>query len=49
MQYAAHDPVRAAIDDATAELFGLSRETVAQWRTWLSEEPLMHNASPIEN
>ena len=49
LQYAADDPVRAAIDDATAELFGLNRETVAQWRTWLSQEPFMHNASPIED
>ena len=48
MQYAAHDPVRAAIDDATAELFGLSRE-IAQWRTWLSEEPFVHNASPVDD
>ena len=46
---AATDPVRRLIDDATAELFGLSRETVAQWRTWLSQEPFMHNASPIED
>ena len=38
LQYAADDPVRATIDDATAELFGLTRETVAQWRTWLSQE-----------
>ena len=49
LQYAADDPVRASIDDATAELFGLSRETVAQWRTWLSQEPFMHNASPIDD
>ena len=49
LQYAADDPVRASIDDATAELFGLSRETVAQWRTWLSQDPFMHNASPIED
>ena len=49
LQYAADDPVRATIDDATVELFGLSRETVAQWRTWLSEEPFMHNASPIDD
>ena len=49
LQNADDDPVRTTIDDATAELFGLSRETVAQWRTWLSQEPFMHNASPIEN
>ena len=47
LQYADDDPVRATIDDATAELFGVGRETVAQWRTWLSQEPFMHNASPI--
>lgn len=49
LQYAADDPVRATIDDATAELFDLSRETVAEWRTWLSQEPFMHNASPIDD
>ncbi len=49
LQYAADDPVRATIDDATAELFGLTHETVTQWRTWLSQEPFMHNASPIED
>ena len=47
LQYAADDPVRATIDEATAELFGLGRETVAQWRRWLSREPFMHNASPV--
>ena len=47
LQYAADDPVRATIDDATAELFGLTRDTVVQWRIWLSEEPFMHNASPV--
>ena len=49
LQYAADDPVRAAIDDAIYELFGLTRETVAQWRTWLSQEPFMHNASPVDD
>ncbi len=49
LQHAADDPVRATIDDATCQLFGLARETVAQWRTWLSEEPFMHNASPVED
>ena len=33
LQYAAEDPVRATIDEATSELFGLTRDTVAQWRT----------------
>ena len=47
LQYAADDPVRATIDDATAELCGLTRDTVVQWRIWLSEEPFMHNASPV--
>ena len=45
LRYAADDSVRASIDDATSELFGLTSETVAQWRTWLSQEPFMHNAS----
>ena len=49
LQYAADDPVRATIDDATSELFGLTCETVAQWRTWLSQEPFMHNASPVDD
>ena len=49
LEYAADDPVRATIDDATAELFGLTREAVAQWRDWLSQEPFVHNASPIED
>ena len=49
LQYAADDPVRATIDDATSELFGLTSETVAQWRTWLSQEPFMHNASPVDD
>ena len=47
LQHAGDDPVRCAIDDATCELFGLARETVALWRTWLSQEPFMHNASPL--
>ena len=49
LQYAADDPVRATIDDATSELFGVTCETVAQWRTWLSQEPFMHNASPVDD
>ena len=49
LQHAADDPIRATIDDATSELFGLTRETVAQWRTWLSQEPFMHNASPVHD
>ena len=49
LQYAADDPVRATIDDATSELFGLTSDTVAQWRSLLSQEPFMHNASPIED
>ena len=49
LQYAADDPVRATIDDATAELFGLAPETVAEWRSWLSREPFMHNASPVDD
>ena len=49
LQYAADDPVRATIDDATSELFGLTCETVAQWRTWLSQEPFMHNVSPVDD
>ena len=49
LQYAADDPVRATIDDATSELFGLTCETVAQWRTWLSQEPFMYNASPVDD
>ena len=49
LQCAADDPVRATIDDATSELFGLTCETVAQWRTWLSQEPFMHNASPVDD
>ena len=49
LQYAADDPVRVAIDDATSELFGLTCATVAQWRTWLSQEPFMHNASPVDD
>ena len=49
LQNAADDPVRAAIDDAVAELFGLTAETVAEWRTWLSQEPFMHNASPVDD
>jgi len=49
LQKAADDPVRAAIDDAVSELFGLTSETVAQWRKWLSEEPFMHNASPVDD
>ena len=49
LQYAADDPVRATIDDATSELFGLTSKTVAQWRTWLSQEPFMHNASPVDD
>ena len=39
LQNATDDPVRATIDDATAELFGLTAETVADWRSWLSREP----------
>ena len=46
---AAEDPVRAAIDDATAELFGLTQKTVAEWRNWLSQEPFMHNTSPVDD
>ena len=49
LQHAADDPVRATIDDATAELFGLTAETVAEWRSWLSREPLMHNTSPVDD
>ena len=49
LQYAADDPVRATIDDATSELFGLTSNTVGQWRTWLSQEPFMHNASPVDD
>ena len=49
LQDAADDPVRTTIDDATSELFHLTRETVAQWRTWLSQEPFMHNASPVDD
>ena len=49
LQYAADDLVRATIDDATSELFGLTCETVTQWRTWLSQEPFMHNTSPVED
>ena len=49
LQYAADDPVRAIIDDATCELFGLTCETVAQWRTSLSQEPFMHNTSPVDD
>ncbi len=47
LQQAADDPVRATIDDATAELFGLTPETVAEWRKLLSQEPFMHNTSPV--
>ena len=49
LQYAADDPVRATIDDATAELFGLTPDTVAEWRKWLSQEPFMHNTSPVDD
>ena len=49
LQDAADDPVRATIDDATAKLFGVNPETVAQWRSWLGQEPFMHNASPVED
>ena len=49
LQDAADDTVRATIDDATTNLFGLASDTVAQWRTWLSQEPFMHNASPIDD
>ena len=49
LQYAADDPVRATIDDATCEFFGLTKETVAEWRIWLSQEPFMHNVSPVED
>ena len=49
LQYAADDPVRATIDAATCELFGRTSKTVAQWRTWLSQEPFMHNASPVDD
>ena len=49
LQHAADDSVRASIDDATCDLFGLTSKTVAQWRTWLSQEPFMHNASPVED
>ena len=49
LQYAADDTVRATIDDATSELFGLTSETVAQWRAWLSQEPFMHNTSPVDD
>ena len=49
LQHAADDPVRATIDDATAELFGLTPETVAQWRNLLSQEPFMHNTSPVDD
>ncbi len=49
LQYAADDPVRATIDDATAELFGLERKTVAEWRNLLSQEPFMHNTSPLDD
>ena len=48
LQYAADDPVRATIDDATAELFDLTPDTVAEWRKWLSQEPFMHNTSPVD-
>ena len=47
LQNAADDPVRRTIDDAASQLFGVKSETVAQWRAWLSQEPFMHNASPI--
>ena len=46
---AAEDPVRVAIDDATAALFGWQPDTVSQWRKLLSEEPFMHNSSPVED
>ena len=49
LQYAAEDPVRATIDDATAKLFGLAPETVAEWRNWLSREPFMYNTSPVDD
>ena len=49
LQDADDDPVRTAIDDAVSELFGLTSETVARWRTWLSQEPFMHNASPVDD
>ena len=49
LQDADDDPVRTAIDDAVSELFGLKSETVARWRTWLSQEPFMHNASPVDD
>ena len=49
LQYAADDPVRATIDDATSELFGLTCSTVARWRTELTQEPFMHNVSPADD
>ena len=49
LQNAADDPVRGAIDDALSQLFGLTAETVAEWRTWLSQETFMHNASPVDD
>ena len=32
LEHAADDPVRTTIDDATANLLGLTPETVAEWR-----------------
>ena len=49
LQNAADDSVRAAIDDAVSELFGLTTESVSEWRTWLSQEPFMHNTSPVDD
>lgn len=49
LQNAYDDAVRAAIDDAVCELFGLTSQTVAQWRAWLSQEPFMHNSSPVDD
>ncbi len=49
LQRATDDPVRAIIDDATAELFGRTPETAAEWRKLLSHEPFMYNASPVDD
>ena len=49
LKEAADDPVRTTIDNATTELFGITRETVAEWRKWLSQEPFMHNTSLVDD
>ncbi len=41
------DPARRQIDDAVADVYGLSAAVVAGWRERLAEEPTVANRSPL--